>query len=306
MGEEPSSPRGSPTLPEGPGRYSVVIITAVIAAAAPLTVAIHECSSRSKEIELAERNKDRDLEMARRDQAFKTQSWFLQNAVDPQKTPELRQQVLRFIKGVPGDPNLTNWATAELTRVDEVVALSRKLATKEQELASRDKEVARAKVEAARQATLAGKKAAETTASKIAVQDALNSQEKAEKEAAGLREQLASKGVLSPAADPTIAGDGSKQMPPPPSTRWSDREIAEVVDILRVMDENALRDLLAHPVFKQAVSRLPEDRKLGFARTSRDVLQNRLNYVLATLDAPARRDFIIYLKNRFSGLHSSR
>jgi hypothetical protein len=91
MGEQPSSPLGSPTFPEGTGRYSVVIITAVIAAAAPLTVAIHECSSKSKEIELAERNKDRDLEMARRDQAFKTQSWFLQNAVDPQKTPELRQ-----------------------------------------------------------------------------------------------------------------------------------------------------------------------------------------------------------------------
>src|SRR6476661_7849131 len=94
------------TAPATGGRPSPALLTALIAAVAPLTVAIHGWISKSKEVEVAERNRARDFEMAKQDQAFKTQTWFLQNAVDPQKTPELRQQVLRFIKGGSGDANL--------------------------------------------------------------------------------------------------------------------------------------------------------------------------------------------------------
>jgi hypothetical protein len=165
----------------------LVILTAIITAVPPLTVAVHGWIAKARDIELAERSRAKDIDMAERDYAFRTQSWFLQNAVDPQKTPELRQQVLRFIKNVPGDKNLVSWATEELSRVDEVIRLSRELKAKEDELLLRNAEVAQAKAEG-----------------RAVLQRAIADQKQAEKEATQLRRQLALKGnVPTPVTDKT-------------------------------------------------------------------------------------------------------
>lgn len=105
-------------MAEGSQAPYVAIALGLIAAAAPFTAAVHGWVSKA-----------RDLELAERDHVFKTQSWFLQNAVDPQKTPELRQQVLRFITTVQvADQTLVGWANGELKRVDEIVELRKQLA----------------------------------------------------------------------------------------------------------------------------------------------------------------------------------
>jgi hypothetical protein len=176
------------------GKTWVVIFTACVAAAAPVTAAVYGEITKTKEIELAKQSKDKDIALAQRDQAFRTQSWFLENAVDPQKTPELRQQVLRFIKASSSDDALKGWASAELTRVDELVTLSRQVAAKETEVADHEEEVARVRKEAAKQTALAGKNAAEAATTKAKLAEATEAKERAENEAARLRKQLAAKG----------------------------------------------------------------------------------------------------------------
>jgi hypothetical protein len=176
-----------------------VVTSCVLGVSAPLTTAIHGAFAKSRELEIAhiaksreleiaEVAKKREIELAQQEQLFKTTSWFLETAVDQDKTPELRQQVLRFISSPPGESRLTAWAIEELKRVDDLVELRRLVAVNEQERESATRKISRLQA-------IVGQKAAEAEARAAELAAATAAKTRAEAEAEKLRKDLAAKGA---------------------------------------------------------------------------------------------------------------
>ncbi len=84
------------------------MVTALIAAVPPATAAVYGYISKSRELEIAKQKQDYDIRMA-----------FLDRAIDPDKPPESRHEVLRFLETVMTDDAMKAWAKSELTSVDE-------------------------------------------------------------------------------------------------------------------------------------------------------------------------------------------
>jgi hypothetical protein len=106
---------------ESKGGIRYGVLTALIAVAAPLTAAVHGIFAQTTELTIARVAKDRELELATREQDFKMRMEFLDRAIDVRRTPEDRQLVLRFLRAVSADQALQQWAEAELASVQQDV-----------------------------------------------------------------------------------------------------------------------------------------------------------------------------------------
>lgn len=104
-----------------PSSFRYGIVVAAIAAAAPVTAAIHGAFAQHTELQIASVSKSKELELATREQDFKMRMEFLDRAIDATRTPEDRQQVLRFLRAVSADEALRQWAEAELASVQQDV-----------------------------------------------------------------------------------------------------------------------------------------------------------------------------------------
>src|SRR5206468_11109136 len=90
------------------------------------------------EIEIAKISKERETELAAKEQAFKTRMAALDRAIDPNRAPADRKMVLRFLKAAAGDPAVEKWAGDELQVVqDEMDSLKMEKGDLEKELSVR-------------------------------------------------------------------------------------------------------------------------------------------------------------------------
>jgi hypothetical protein len=115
MADEPKLPRGK----------AGIILTA-LTLTAPLTAGIWTCVNRDKEIELAHISKERETSLAEKDQGFKMQMGALDRAIDPQRPPQDRRQVLRFLSAVTSDSKVKTWADSELKVVQDELEQEKK------------------------------------------------------------------------------------------------------------------------------------------------------------------------------------
>lgn len=83
------------------------LIAAAIAAAPPLTAAVHGWVSGYQQAEAKKIEQD-----------FKMRTELLDRAIDPKSPPQDRQKVLRLVVNVIEDKPMKEWAQAELNRVD--------------------------------------------------------------------------------------------------------------------------------------------------------------------------------------------
>jgi len=110
----------------------VIIMTAIIAMAAPATAAVHGWFSKAKEIEIA-----------RREQDFKIRTGLVDRAVDPKLSTTERERLFRFLAASADDPILQAWATHELAAIDrETAKLHALLDTAEKALGDADSRTA--------------------------------------------------------------------------------------------------------------------------------------------------------------------
>lgn len=126
--------------PTGGGiRYG--LLTALIAVAAPVTAAVHGIFSQTTELEIARVSKAKELELATRAQDFEMRMDFLDRAIDARRSPEDRQQVLRFLRAVSADAALKEWAEAELSSVQQDVDTFREARDQLAQALERDSEI---------------------------------------------------------------------------------------------------------------------------------------------------------------------
>lgn len=107
----------------------VVLVTAIIAAAAPSTAAVHGWLNKAKEIEIAQR-----------DQNFRIRTGLIDRAVDQKLPANERERLFRFLAASDEDKALKAWARQELEVIgDETKKLRSMLGSAEGALAEADK-----------------------------------------------------------------------------------------------------------------------------------------------------------------------
>jgi hypothetical protein len=108
--EAPAAGLKSPSNIEAKSRsWVVVVVTGLIAAAAPLTAAVYGSISKSKELAIAAKEQD-----------FKMRMSFLDHAIESGRPAEDRRLVLRFLRAtMRDDASLSSWANSELQSVED-------------------------------------------------------------------------------------------------------------------------------------------------------------------------------------------
>src|SRR4051812_3479805 len=101
------------------------LVPALTAVVIPMTAAIvGPCTARvskDKELEIQTKKDESALQLQKEKQSNDIRSHYLELAIDPDRAPLERQQVLRFLVEAEkeADPYLFRWAQGELTRVNE-------------------------------------------------------------------------------------------------------------------------------------------------------------------------------------------
>jgi uncharacterized coiled-coil protein SlyX len=111
-------------------RVGFALLSILLAAAAPLTAAIHGAYTKSREIEVAREDKAAEMTMARQKEDYALRLQFLDRVVDPKYPAKDRQIILRFLSSAISDPDVKRWANDERKSVErEVADLEKSLAT---------------------------------------------------------------------------------------------------------------------------------------------------------------------------------
>jgi hypothetical protein len=194
--------------PTSGSSWPLTVALALIGVSAPIATGVYEYMAKQREVAVTER-----------ENAFKRESWFLQTAVDPSKTPELRQQVLRYIKG---DSNLVAWATDELKRVDEQVEDKRKVVELTEKLRSAQEAVVARTAELEKVKTLAGFQAKEIASRRAALDKATAEAVEAKREVEASRKALADKWIDQRFQGPFIDTQTGRPFAPGNDGLWVD------------------------------------------------------------------------------------
>jgi hypothetical protein len=108
-------------LDKASGNTRFVASLAGLVAAIVLTVSVHGLFARSTQLELAQLASEREALAAARRQDFELRLSLVGRALDPTRSAEDRQRVLRFLHAVTLDAAFKQWAEAELSSLQQDV-----------------------------------------------------------------------------------------------------------------------------------------------------------------------------------------